>query len=93
MMLLLLGCGASLPECSSKEVTDVVMKILEEQKIISLENYYLDKYDIQLIRTTSRSETECKCIGEVFGDGKSIREILYTVELMDNKEQFRVTVF
>lgn len=96
----LIGCSNTAPKCSDQETLDTIVQIArgEIEKQAGKETASKVKIELTAIRTTDTNEKigSFACASEinVIVDGISNKTpITYTVELIDDGEQFYVNVF
>ena len=104
LIFLISGCSSppSVPKCSDIEVTDTVKEIARQEMINQLgpEVKNIFTYKVLNIRTTVENEKtgafECAAQLEIHAntnDNSTEIPITYTVEKVDNEEDFYVNVF
>lgn len=90
LVLLVSGCGSSLPECDSPEVKKVVKDIIKN----NLKQFDITDPLIEIsgVRTVSREDKVCRCTALVtlaestVDPNRENRQIKFNIELPDNSK-------
>lgn len=98
LLTLLTACKTEAPNCSDKETQKLVKQIANDELTKYGINSKLIKMEIKNIRTLDKNSNTgaYSCAADFIiyvKNSKQSYPITYTSELMDNKEEFYVTVY
>lgn len=96
----LMGCGQSLPDCSSEQVKTTLISIIKEKVVGNkIDDWYIEpKFEVVNTENKTSSKIQCKAqinfkIPDIYKNEKTSQlNISYDIQLNDmNKDQFSVT--